>query len=156
MLDVVVRAAIPAEAGELSELALRSKGHWGYDEAFLAACRPELTMRGESCDGVRVVVAERGGVLLGYYRLAGVAPLGELAELWVDPPGIGRGVGRLLLEHALRNARGLGFEVLVLDADPHAEEFYLRAGATRVGQVAGGSVAGRLLPRLELPVPQAL
>jgi len=84
-VSVVVRAARPAEAGAISALALRSKGHWGYDEGFLAACREELTIRPEWCDGVRLVVAEQAGELLGYARVAGEPPVGELAGLFVDP-----------------------------------------------------------------------
>jgi hypothetical protein len=42
---VEIRKARPDEAGELTELALRSKAHWGYDEAFMASCREELTVR---------------------------------------------------------------------------------------------------------------
>ena len=38
----VIRRARPEEAGALSDLAIRSKGHWGYDVAFLASCRAEL------------------------------------------------------------------------------------------------------------------
>ena len=69
-----MRAAEAGEAGAISALALRSKGHWGYDAGFLAACREDLTIRPEWCDGVRLVVAEQDGVLLGYARVAGEPP----------------------------------------------------------------------------------
>ncbi|WP_245700178.1 hypothetical protein [Geodermatophilus siccatus] len=59
-LTVTPRPAVPNEADALSRLALRSKGHWGYDEEFLAACRVELTLQPEQCDGVHTVVAKRG------------------------------------------------------------------------------------------------
>ena len=151
--DPILRPAAPAEAGALSDLALRSKGHWGYDEQFLAACRAELTLRPEQCDGVHVVVAERDGVLLGFYRVAGDPPIAELADLFVDPDAIGRGVGATLLADAVARAEALGIVRLVIDADPHAEEFYARMGARRIGTVASGSIAGRELPQLELAVP---
>ena len=44
-----LRAARPEEAAAISALALRSKAHWGYDEAFLAACRAELTWTAAQC-----------------------------------------------------------------------------------------------------------
>ena len=31
----MLRPARPGEAAALSDLALRSKAHWGYDQAFL-------------------------------------------------------------------------------------------------------------------------
>ncbi len=153
--DVVLRPARPDEADALTELAERSKGHWGYDAAFLAACRTELTVHPDSCDGMHTVVADRDGVLVGYYQLAGSAPAGELTDLFVAPAAIGHGIGRRLLEHALERAGALGFQVLTIDADPNAEPFYLHAGAIRTGTTASGSIAGRLLPRLELQVPPA-
>lgn len=151
--DVVVRAARPSEASALSALALRSKGHWGYDATFLAACRADLTVPAQDCDGVRVRVAERGGALLGFARVTGRPPTGVLADLFVEPAAIGSGIGRLLLADALARAAERGFGSLVLDADPHAEPFYLRAGAVRIGTSPSGSVPGRLLPRLEMSVP---
>jgi GNAT superfamily N-acetyltransferase len=149
---VTLRPAVPAEADALSRLALRSKSHWGYDEQFLAACRAELTLRPEQCDGVRTVVAERAAVLLGFYRLDGAAPVAELADLFVDPAALGSGVGGLLLADAVGRARSLGIARLLIDSDPHAEGFYARMGARRVGTVASGSIPDRELPRLELVV----
>jgi hypothetical protein len=46
---VRIRPARPDEAGAISALALRSKGHWGYDAAFLAACRENLTIGSRGC-----------------------------------------------------------------------------------------------------------
>ena len=60
-VDVTMRPAAPSQAAFLSDLALRSKACWGYDPAFLSACRDELTIHPETCDGVHVVVAQRGG-----------------------------------------------------------------------------------------------
>lgn len=94
-----------------------------------------------------------GGLVAGFYRLDGQPPTAELADLFVDPAMAGRGVGRRLLQHALEQARILGFKRLTIEADLHAEAFYLRAGATRTGTVPSGSITGRLLPRLELAVP---
>jgi GNAT superfamily N-acetyltransferase len=149
-IAVSLRPAVPGEAAALSRLALRSKAHWGYDEEFLAACRAELTLRPEQCDGVHTVVAERDAVLLGFYRLAGEAPVAELADLFVDPTAIGHGVGAALMADAVQRARAQGVSRLVIDADPNAEGFYAHMGARRVGTVPSGSVAGRELPRLEL------
>jgi GNAT superfamily N-acetyltransferase len=152
---MIVRPGRPSEAGAISALALRSKGHWGYDAAFLAACREDLTIDPAWCDGVRLVVAEEDGVLLGYARIAGGPPTAELAGLFVDPPAIGRGVGGLLLRRAVRIAAGLGIDTLEIDSDPYAEPFYLRAGAVRTGATPSTVDPTRLLPRLELPVGRA-
>ena len=144
-----LRKAQYGEAASLSELALRSKGHWGYDEAFLTACRGELSLEPDELTARRVTVAEEDGTLLGFATLEGEAPQGELGMLFVEPAAIGRGVGRLLYRHVLDQARELGFNLLTIDADPHAEAFYLAMGAQRIGEVPSGSIAGRVLPLLE-------
>jgi GNAT superfamily N-acetyltransferase len=109
-----------------------------YDDEFLAACRMQHTLQPEQCDGVHTVVAARGDALLGFYRLAVQAPVAKLADLFVDPTVIGRGVGATLLADAVDRARALGVSRLVIDADPHAAGFYMRMGARRVGSVAAG------------------
>ncbi|MBL1068005.1 GNAT family N-acetyltransferase [Streptomyces sp. 7-21] len=145
---VTVRPGRPGEAAKLSALALRSKGHWGYDEAFLAACADELTLREEDMTRRRVTVAERGGDVLGFATLEGDPPEGELGMLFVAPPAIGRGIGRQLFTHVVTAARAEGFTRLSLDADPHAEPFYRAMGAVRTGSSPSGSIPGRLLPRM--------
>ncbi len=130
---------------------MRSKAHHGYDDAFLTAVRAELTITPDDCDG-RLVVAERDGTLLGYYAVTGTPPTGELDSLFVDPTAIGTGLGGMLLRAARAHATELGFTTLRIDADPGAEAFYRHAGARRVGEAPSGSIAGRLLPRLELEV----
>jgi len=146
----------PDEAAALSGLALRSKGYWGYDAAFLDACRAELTLTPDQAVAARVV---RGadGTVRGFHLLGpdpdGNPGRGELLMLFVDPTEIGSGVGWALLADAVRYAALRGWSTLRVESDPGAEGFYVAHGARRVGTVRSGSVPGRELPLLELPVP---
>jgi len=45
-----IRPARPEEAPRLSEVALRAKASWGYQEAFLEAVRDQLTFTAEEVD----------------------------------------------------------------------------------------------------------
>jgi GNAT superfamily N-acetyltransferase len=94
---------------------------------------------------------------VGFHVLApdpdGRPGAGELLMLFVDPPAIGSGVGRVLLEDAVASAGRRGWSTVRVESDPGAEGFYIRHGARRVGEVPSGSVAGRQLPLLEVPVP---
>nr|WSX48275.1 GNAT family N-acetyltransferase [Streptomyces sp. NBC_00974] len=151
----------PARAGEaefLSGLVMRSKAHWGYDAAFLAACAPQLRVEAGDLAGRRIVVAEdvtggnagRGsGVVLGLASLEGEPPLGRLGLLFVEPAALGRGTGRLLYRDALRRAARLGFRRLLIDADPHAAGFYRAMGAVRTDAGApAGLVRFEVAPAL--------
>ncbi|MEU2613369.1 GNAT family N-acetyltransferase [Micromonospora sp. NPDC007271] len=146
-MDLLIRPARPAEAGDLTELALRSKGHWGYDAEFLARCRTELTLTPADMATRQVTVAEREGQVVGLLVLAGAPPELDLDMLFVDPPAIGSGVGRVLFEHAVAAARAAGARTLWIDADPGAEPFYRHVGAVPAGTSVSPST-GRTLPRL--------
>ncbi|TMC05464.1 MAG: GNAT family N-acetyltransferase [Chloroflexi bacterium] len=154
MSSIQLRRARMDELGALSDLALRSKAHWGYDQGFLEACRSELTVTPAQLKAEHVVVAERDGELLGFYALAADPPEGELTNLWVDRPHIGAGVGRALFDHAAALASSLGVQRIRIDADPGAEPFYRRMGAIRIGLSQSGSIRGRSLPLMELLLTQ--
>lgn len=143
-----LRRARSAEADQLNELALRSKGHWGYGSKFLQACRAELTLEPECIDDAEVIVLEVVDRIVGFYTLVEWDSDLELGHFFVDPPVIGQGVGRLLWEDAVKRARGLGFKRLLIRSDPHAEGFYRKLGAERIGEVPSAVSAGRVLPLL--------
>jgi ribosomal protein S18 acetylase RimI-like enzyme len=150
---VHLRPARAEEAAALSELALRSKARWGYDEQFLEACRAELTLCPQDISPRRTVVAEVAGRTAGFYTLDGAPPEGELGNLWIEPEHMRRGIGRELWRHAMAAARDAGFRTVLIEADPHAEGFYLAMGATTVGQTPSSSIPGRFLARLRIVLP---
>ncbi len=141
-----IRRARPEEASALSALALRSKAHWGYDAAFLAACRADLTLSVHDVATSLVYVLDDEQGVAGFYRLRGRGDDAELADLFVAPEAIGRGHGRRLWQHAVATARRHGYRRLVLQSDPHAEGFYRAMGAERVGESPSTVFPGRRLP----------
>lgn len=143
-----IRPARPEEAAALSALCFRSKAYWGYDEAFMEACRDELTLHPDDVQRRRTTVAEHDGRIVGVYTLDREPPVAEIGLFFVSTGEIGTGVGRRLWEHLVARARQLGFDAISIEADPNAEEFYLRMGAVRVGEAPSGSIAGRTLPLL--------
>ena len=145
-----LRRGVPHDASGLSGLALRSKGHWGYDDAFLEACREELTLSPEEIENNIVFVCEADGTIAGFYAIFGAPPEGEVRCLFVDPPFIGRGYGKRLWDHMLDQARLAGFSSLLIDSDPNAEAFYAAGGALRIGESPSGSIPGRMLPLLRV------
>ena len=144
---MIVRAARPGEESELTELAVRSKGHRGHDAAFLERARPELTVLPEHLERWIVRVAERDGALVG---VAAFDPrAAELELLFVEPSAIGTGVGRALPRDALARAREAGLAGLTIESDPDAEPFYRAHGAELVGTRVSSST-GRELPLLRI------
>ncbi|MET1073983.1 MAG: GNAT family N-acetyltransferase [Umezawaea sp.] len=141
-----LRRATIDEAAPLSCLARRSKAHWGYDADFLAEVHDALAISAAQITEDDCVVADDNGTVLGFYRLGGPPPDGLLMDFFIDPPAIGTGLGRTLWDHAITTARTRAHRTLTLESDPHAEGFYLRMGAVRVGERESDSYPGRFLP----------
>jgi len=138
------------ELQALSELCLRSKAVWGYDEAFMTACRGELTLKPQELTSTHLQVAVAGRVPVGLVQIAVVGEEAQLLKLFVEPVRLGTGIGRLLLAWATASARRLGALRMIIEADPDAAPFYQRSGATLAGVAPSGSIPGRMLPRLVL------
>ena len=145
-----IRAAERNEAAALTELAMRSKAHWGYDPDFMAAAQDDLAVSTAVLPQWWVWVAADEDRTLGFASLRPEEPGAlELVHLFVEPDAIGRGVGTRLWRHCVREAKRRGYRRLRLTADPNAEDFYRRRGAVRVSTVESPAVRGRLLPVLE-------
>jgi GNAT superfamily N-acetyltransferase len=149
---ISLRPARPNEAAFLTELCLRSKAVWGYDEKFIAACRPEVTMTPETIATSCVVVAEIDGGVVGMAQLTVRSSGAELDKLFIEPGSLRSGIGRTLVSWAQAEASKSGVGTLMVDADPYAAAFYRRCGAVDVGSVPSGSIPGRFLPRLSFPL----
>lgn len=150
-----IRPARPEEADALSDLATRSKAVWDYDAAFLALCRTALRVKFENVLAWPYHVAERDGQLLGFYGFEPVPEGIGLDFMFVAPEAIGQGVGRALWDHAVATARALGYETLMVVADPNAEGFYRRMGARTVGAQPSDLQPGRFLPVLRFQLRAA-
>jgi N-acetylglutamate synthase-like GNAT family acetyltransferase len=147
-----IRPARVQEAGLLGDLALRSKGHWGYPADFLEACRAELTISEAYITSSPVFILEEGEQVAGFYGLREQGSELELLYLFVEPSMMNRGHGKRLWTHAVEVAAKLGFQKIVIESDPNAEAFYQAMGARRIGSVESSLQAGRTLPLLEFSV----
>ncbi len=119
---------------------------WGYDDAFIAACRDELTTR--TCDLERTMIAETGGELRGMVQIGWAGDAADLLKMFVAPEAVRRGIGQELYRWAIETAKAAGADRMIIDADPNAADFYRRMGASDDGTVPSGSNPCRRLPRL--------
>ena len=143
-----IRPLTEGELEEASALCLRSKAHWGYDAAFMAACRDELSLRAaDLVDGLSVGLRNENA-RLGVAQVIGQNRSWELEKLFVDPRAMGKGIGSQLFAWAVAAVESRGGETLSIDADPQAADFYRRMGAEDAGYAPSLSIPGRSLPRL--------
>jgi GNAT superfamily N-acetyltransferase len=147
---LTLRTPRPDEVKALTELCLRSKAVWGYDEHFMEACRDELTITAEKMKSSDFQVAESDGRVVGVAQITLKGKVAELSSLFVEPTRLRCGAGRQLFDWAKKTARSAGAAHLVIEADPYAAGFYRRMGAIDAGTVPSGSIPGRMLPVLKL------
>ena len=149
-MTMTTRRARPDEADILTELSMRSKQSNGYDDAFMAACREELTVTGARMAEGEYWVVEADGVC-GCAALSAdlETKSGEVHAFFIDPAWQRRGVGRLLWAKLVERAKAQGLAMLHLDADPFAVPFYEALGFQVVSKTPSGSIPGRALPKME-------
>jgi len=146
-----IRQAAPEEASRLTEIAHDAKRYWGYPEHWIEHWQADLTVSPEFIASNEVFAAEQEGELLGFYALIIRENKAELEHMWVAPKHIGSGVGKELFIHAMHRAAGENVAEVEISSEPHAESFYEKMGATRIGEVAS-EIDGqaRILPRLRV------
>ena len=148
----LVRTATLADLPGIAALCLRSKAVWGYDTAFLAAAEPELTCTAADLDTTAIGVAEGDAGLAAVAQVETENQTADLLQLFVEPSLIRSGLGRIMFEWAVTRAKAMGAKAMTIEADPFAEQFYLRMGATRTGTAPSGSIPGRELPLLRYDI----
>jgi GNAT superfamily N-acetyltransferase len=148
-----IRSARVEEAAALSDLCVRSKAVWGYDESFMALARGVLQVGVKQIAAGDVWVATTAdGSLAGIVALApGEQPdTLDLDKLFVGPRHIRAGFGRALLNHATQEARRRGATRLTILADPYNAPLYERRGARRIGEAPSDAIPGRMVPLYEI------
>lgn len=147
-MRVEIRRATSTDSERATELAARAKAHWGYSAEWMSTWRDDLVITPAAIESHRTFVACVDGAVVGMCQLQ-ESDLGAVLEhVWVEPELHRHGIGRALVERARAEVQG----VIAIVADPHAEEFYLRLGARRVGEVAAPmpGAPDRTLPLLEM------
>jgi GNAT superfamily N-acetyltransferase len=149
-----IRRAKPEDAPALRALAHRSKAHWPYTPEFLAVVEPMLELEPADVATQAVWVLDLDGIAVGWHRVTGHGDRAELEDLWLEPPVIGTGLGRLLFQHAVGIAAALGAGRMEWDADPYAVGFYRAVGGEEIGSTPSAAEPGRMLPRMRIAVGQ--
>ena len=130
MGQVTITRASAEDAQQLTRLCRASSSYQGvYAEAISTV---ELTP-GYIAEHQVFLAADEDAHLLGFYSLIRDPP--ELDMLFVADEAQGRGVGRLLVDHMIEQARQIGLVGVRVVSHPSAEGFYRRVGARRIGTV---------------------
>jgi GNAT superfamily N-acetyltransferase len=140
---VVIRRGRADEGARLKEIAIASKAHWGYGIERVRAWADRGDFTPSRLRELTLFVAEADGRAVAWASLEEKGEVVWLADLWVEPRWIGRGIGSRLFRHAAAHARAAGARVLEWEAEPNAVGFYEKMGARDLRE--GTSEWGRTL-----------
>ena len=151
---MLITRAVPADAADLTGIAHAAKRHWGYPEEWIVRWMTALTVTPEFITAQPTVVARVEQRPVGFAALTGLGRQLRLEHLWVLPGFMGRGIGRALFHEIARLGHDARWSSLQIVSDPHAEGFYLRLGARRIGEaISDPEGHGRTLPVLLVNLP---
>jgi GNAT superfamily N-acetyltransferase len=147
----MIISARPEHAADLTRIAISAKRHWNYPETWIQLWTPSLTITAEYIQTHETWVALLDAQPAAYYSFAENEGKRWLDNLWVLPDHIGKGLGRSLFQHALERCKIQNIQSLLIEADPHAQNFYEKMGARKVHEhrteIEG---APRILPIMEI------
>ena len=131
---ISIRCVDAEEADTLTQIALNAKRYWGYPERWIEIWTPQLTFDAEYFKANESWAAEMEGQPVGFYTLLDKNGIAWLENLFIAPEYIGKGIGRMLFEHASHLALQRGCKILRLEADPNASGFYEKMGMHKTGE----------------------
>ena len=135
--DLDLRGARPDERELLERLQLEASLIWQDTRASLLAHPEAIALPADQIALGNVFVAERQSKVIGFGLVLLVEPqIADLDGLFVRPEAQGAGVGRRLVEEAVRRARASGATALTVTANLNAKGFYEACGFLPVREVA--------------------
>jgi GNAT superfamily N-acetyltransferase len=127
--SVTIRVPAPDEGGRLKEIAISSKAFWGYELDKVREWADRGDFSAAHLGELTVFVAEAEARAIGWSSLDDRGEVWWLADLWIEPAWIRKGVGGRLFRHCARHAQRAGAKRLEWEADPNSIGFYERMGA---------------------------
>jgi putative acetyltransferase len=153
---VIASAESPAQIDQIRELFLEYANSLGFSLCFQSFDQELATLPGDYAapDG-RLLLAKSGNRPAGCVALHKLSPLAcEMKRLYLRPEFRGKGIGRILCENALKEARAIGYRQLRLDTvEPvmkDAVAMYRRLGFKEIAPYRLNPIPGALYMELEL------
>jgi ribosomal protein S18 acetylase RimI-like enzyme len=134
----------------LTEITKKSKAYWGYSEEQLLKWSNNLTISREYIESNSVFTLVINDKIVGYYSYIIKEEKNVILDnLFILPENIGKGFGKYLMTDFLNRMKNENFEKITLDAEPNAENFYLKIGFKKIGEFET-SIKNRFMPIMEM------
>jgi predicted GNAT family acetyltransferase len=149
---MVIEKANNTDHQILTQITKKSKAFWGYSVKQIEIWSAFLTVTSGYIEANSVYKLSVGNQIVGYYSFFNQDEKTiKLDNLFVLPEYIGKGLGRLLMEHFLLNIDKTDTKTITLNSEPNAEPFYSKLGFIKVGEIET-SIKDRYMPIMELTI----
>lgn len=149
---MVIEKANNTDHEILTQITKKSKAFWGYSEEQIEIWSSFLTVTSGYIEANAVYKISVEDQIVGYYSfITQDEKIIKLDNLFVLPEYIGKGLGRLLMEHFLLNIDKTETTTITLNSEPNAELFYSKLGFVKVGEIET-SIKDRYMPIMELTI----
>jgi N-acetylglutamate synthase-like GNAT family acetyltransferase len=149
---MTIKKANPNDHKILTEITKKSKAHWGYSDEQIEIWSEFLTVSKEYIETKSVYNLIVDDKIIGYYSFFHESEnIIKLDNLFVLPDFIGKGFGKILMNDFLVQIKNSDAQKVILNSEPNAEDFYIKFGFVKVGQIET-SIKDRYLPIMELEI----
>jgi putative acetyltransferase len=152
----ISQAESPTQLAQVRELFLEYAQSLGFSLCFQSFDQELASLPGDYAPpGGRLLLAEYGGAVAGCVALHKLnARICEMKRLYLRPQLRGKGLGRILAEKIIDEARTIGYSHLRLDTvEPvmkDAVAMYRRLGFEEIAPYRANPIAGALYMELDL------
>jgi len=149
---MTIEKAISSDHQILTEITKKSKAYWGYSDEQIENWSQFLTVTPTYIETNLVYKLTIEDKLAGYYSfLYEDETTVKLDNLFVLPEYIGKGLGRILMNHFLLGIDKTIVDKITLNSEPNAELFYTKLGFIKTGEIET-SIKNRYMPIMELNI----
>lgn len=147
---MTIEKAIGSDHQILTEITKKSKAFWGYSQEQIETWSQFLTLTPLYIETNSVYKLAIENEIIGYYSFLNEEEnCVKLDNLFVLPEFIGKGFGRILMEHFFLSLNKVSINKIILHSEPNAEPFYAKLGFIKTGQMET-SIKDRYMPLMEL------
>ena len=149
--DMIFEKAEPADCQNLSELAVRSKRHWGYSKEAMEHWNVNLTITEEFLNSHTVIKATLEDDIVGFFALETIQPTTRIAQYWVDTPFMRKGYGSTMFKYLKDFLKQNKVEKATIVLDPNGLAFFESKGAKVLNKIEH-KVKNKFLLIVEIPI----
>jgi len=133
--DMIYEQATATDCRDLSDLAIRSKRHWGYSKEAMELWNENLTLTEDYLNSHTVIKAMLEEDPVGFFSLEEIKPTTRIAHFWIDTPYLRKGYGSFLFRYMMKFLYDRNVEKATLVIDPNSQKFFEKKGAKVVNKI---------------------